>query len=205
MATLTKAPATTSTYNQLLFWLLHGWVLAYCGVLLGAFTVQLVGGEFPCPLCMLQRYGMILCTLGVAWVLIQARNGELTPGRYAQGLGMGIVGAAAGSLVSVRQILLHIKPGDPGYGSPVMGMHLYTWALITFFVVILFVGVVSMFGPLGLPEAPTGGARTLSTIVIGLFVALILANLLGIVLLEGFAWVLPDDPDSYNLLQQLGL
>lgn len=201
--TQTGTPGST-TFNKALFWLLHGWVLAYCAVLLGAFTVQLVGGEFPCPLCMLQRYGMILSTLGVTWVLIQARKGELTPGRYAQGLGMGLIGAAAGSLVSVRQILLHIKPGDPGYGSPVMGMHLYTWALITFFIVIVFVGVVSMLAPLGLPEAPESG-RALSTIVIGLFVALIVANLVGIILLEGFAWVLPDDPDSYNLLRQLGL
>lgn len=194
------------TYPKTLFWLLHGWVLAYCAVLLGAFTVQLVGGEFPCPLCMLQRYAMMLCTVGVLWILVQARRGELTAGRYAQGLGMGIIGAAAGSVVSVRQILLHILPGDPGYGSPVLGMHLYTWALITFFIVIVFVGVVSMLAPAGLPEAPAGaGARKVSSAVIGLFVVLIVANLVGIVVLEGFAWVLPDDPQSYNLFQQLGL
>ena len=47
-----------------------------------------------------------------------------------------IIGAAlVGGSFSVRQILLHIAPveGEPtGYGSAVLGMHLYTWAAIVF-------------------------------------------------------------------------
>ncbi|HPE13107.1 MAG: disulfide bond formation protein B [Actinobacteria bacterium] len=195
------------SFPRLLFWAMHLWVLAYSGVMLGAFTIQFVGGEFPCPLCMLQRYGMILSTIGALWIIMQARRGELTAVRYAQGLGMGVLGAAAGALVSVRQILLHIKPGDPGYGEPVLGMHLYTWALITFYVVILFVAVVSMLAPVGIPEAPTraGAQRTISTLIVGLFALVVAANVIAIIFLEGFAWVLPDDPTGYNLLDQLGL
>ncbi|MBK9434982.1 MAG: disulfide bond formation protein B [Micrococcales bacterium] len=195
------------SFPRLLFWAMHLWVLAYSAVMLGAFTIQFVGGEFPCPLCMLQRYGMILSTIGALWIIMQARRGELTAVRYAQGLGMGVLGAAAGALVSVRQILLHIKPGDPGYGEPVLGMHLYTWALITFYVVILFVAVVSMLAPVGIPEAPTraGAQRTISTLIVGLFALVVAANVIAIIFLEGFAWVLPDDPTGYNLLDQLGL
>ena len=194
----------TKTFPKLLFWGMHAWVFAYIGVLLGAFTIQFAEGEFPCPLCMLQRYGMILSTLGALWVIMQARRGELTPARYAQGLGLGVLGAAAGALVSVRQILLHIKPGDPGYGSPVMGYHLYTWALITFYVVILFVAAVSILAPVGIPEAPEGkAALTVSSVVVWLFVILVAANVIAIIFLEGFALVLPDDPDSYNLITQL--
>ncbi|MCB0904149.1 MAG: disulfide bond formation protein B [Actinobacteria bacterium] len=195
------------SFPRLLFWAMHLWVLAYSGVMLGAFTIQFVGGEFPCPLCMLQRYGMILSTIGALWIIMQARRGELTAVRYAQGLGMGVLGAAAGALVSMRQILLHIKPGDPGYGEPVLGMHLYTWALITFYVVILFVAVVSMLAPVGIPEAPTraGAQRTISTLIVGLFALVVAANVIAIIFLEGFAWVLPDDPTGYNLLDQLGL
>ena len=194
----------TKTFPKLLFWGMHAWVFAYVGVLLGAFTIQFAEGEFPCPLCMLQRYGMILSTLGALWVIMQARRGELTPARYAQGLGLGVLGAAAGALVSVRQILLHIKPGDPGYGSPVMGYHLYTWALITFYVVILFVAAVSILAPVGIPEAPDSkAALTVSSVVVWLFVILVAANVIAIIFLEGFALVLPDDPDSYNLITQL--
>jgi disulfide bond formation protein DsbB len=194
----------TKTLPRLLFWGMHVWVFAYVGVLLGAFTIQFVEGEFPCPLCMLQRYGMILSTIGALWIIMQARRGELTPARYLQGLGMGVLGAAAGALVSVRQILLHIKPGDPGYGSAVMGYHLYTWALITFYIVILFVAVVSMLGPVGIPEAPQSkAALTLSSVVAWAFVILVALNVIAIIFLEGFALVLPDDPDSYNLINQL--
>jgi hypothetical protein len=153
---------------------------------------------------MLQRYAMILCTTAAVWLIMRARRGQLTPQRYAQGLGMGALAAACGAVISTRQILLHIKPGDPGYGSAVMGLHLYTWALITFFIVIVFVAVLSMLAPAATPEAPTGdGARLLSAVVVGLFAVLVAANVVGIVLLEGFAWVLPDDPTSYNLLDQL--
>ena len=113
-------------------WGLHAWVAAYTVVMLSAFTIQFVKGEFPCPLCMLQRYGMILTTLGALFIIMQARRGELTPARYAQGLGLGLLGVLAGASVSVRQIVLHILPGDPGYGEPFLRLHLYTWALITF-------------------------------------------------------------------------
>ena len=197
----------SSPWSAITYWLLHAWILGYCGVLLGAFTIQFVAGEFPCPLCMLQRYGMILSTLGAVWIIVQARRGELTPARYAQGLGMGVVAAVAGASVSVRQILLHILPGDPGYGEPVLGLHLYSWAFITFTVVVLFVGVVAMLAPKGIPVAPPAGSglRLASTIVLGIFVALVAANVVAIIFLEGFAWVLPDDPTGYNLLQQLGI
>ena len=34
-----------------------------------------------------------------------------------------------GGAIAARQILLHIMPGDPGFGSAFLGMHFYTWAL----------------------------------------------------------------------------
>ena len=134
-------------WGVLAFWGLHGWVLAYSFVMLGAFFIQFVKGEFPCPLCMLQRYGMFLSTMGALFVVMQARSGTLTASRYAQGLGMGLIGALAGAMVSLRQIALHIMPGDPGYGLPILGLHLYTWALVTFAVVLTYSGVALIFAP----------------------------------------------------------
>ena len=131
------------------FWGLHAWVLAYCVVMLSAFFIQFVMGEFPCPLCMLQRYGMILATLGALFVIMQARRGELTTARYAQGLGIGLIGVLAGASVSVRQIELHILPGDPGYGEPFLRLHLYTWAFVTFAIVMIYIGVMLMLMPRG--------------------------------------------------------
>jgi hypothetical protein len=187
------------------YWGLHAWVLAYCVVMISAFYIQFAMGEFPCPLCMLQRYGMILATLGALFVIMQARRGTLTTARYAQGLGMGLLGVLAGASVSMRQIALHILPGDPGYGEPFLGLHLYTWAFITFAIVMIYVGAMLMLMPRGIPQAPAVGttARTVSTAIIWLFIGVVAANVIAIIVLEGFALVLPDDPLSYNLIDQL--
>jgi disulfide bond formation protein DsbB len=187
------------------YWGLHAWVLAYSVVMLSAFFIQFVMGEFPCPLCMLQRYGMILATIGALFIIMQARRGVLTTARYAQGLGMGLIGVLAGASVSVRQIELHILPGDPGYGEPFLRLHLYTWAFITFAIVMIYVGVMLMLMPRGIPQAPPEGsaARKISTAIIWIFIGVVAANVIAIIFLEGFAPVLPDDPASYTLIDQL--
>jgi hypothetical protein len=38
--------------------------------------------------------------------------------------GMAIIAAALGAVAAGRQVLLHILPGDPGFGFPVFGLHL---------------------------------------------------------------------------------
>lgn len=205
-ATAVEPPETRSDlWGFITYWGLHAWVLAYSVVMLSAFYIQFVMGEFPCPLCMLQRYGMILATLGALFVIMQARRGTLTTARYAQGLGMGLIGVLAGASVSIRQIELHILPGDPGYGEPFLRLHLYTWAFITFAIVMIYVGVMLMLMPRGIPQAPAAGtaARKVSTVIIWIFIGVVAANVIAIIFLEGFAMVLPDDPLSYNLIDQL--
>jgi heme/copper-type cytochrome/quinol oxidase subunit 1 len=117
-----------------------------------------------------------------------------------------------GAWVSVRQIELPIKPGDRGYGEPVLGLHLYTWAFITFAIVmiycgamLIYCGVMLILMPRSIPAAPAAGSplRLVSTAVIWLFIAVVVANVVAIIFLEGFAWVLPDDPSSYTLIDQL--
>jgi disulfide bond formation protein DsbB len=200
-----EAARRRGLWGFITFWGLHAWVVAYSVVMLSAFFIQFVMGEFPCPLCMLQRYGMILATLGALFVIMQARRGELTTARYAQGLGMGLVGVLAGASVSIRQIELHILPGDPGYGEPFLRLHLYTWAFVTFAIVMIYIGVMLMLMPRGIPQAPAVGtaARKVSTVIIWVFIGVIAANVIAIIFLEGFAAVLPDDPTSYNLIDQL--
>ena len=192
-------------WGFLTYWGLHAWTLAYCVVMLSAFYIQFAMGEFPCPLCMLQRYAMILSTLAALFIVMQARRGTLTTSRYAQGLGMGLIAVLAGSSVSIRQMLLHIKPGDHGYGEPVLSLHLYTWAFITFGIVAIYVGVMLTLMPKGIPVAPPRDSAMwkLSTAVIWLFIGVVAANVIAIIFLEGFAGVLPDDPVNYNLIEQI--
>jgi disulfide bond formation protein DsbB len=181
------------------YWLAHLFVLAYCGVLLSAFGVQFIMGEYPCPLCMLQRMAMVLATLGPAYIIARTRNGDVSLRDYATGYGMSIVAAVGGGLISTRQVLLHIVPPDPGYGEPVMGLHLYTWALITFVVVIVFCGISMIFANELVPRGVDFGM--ISRLTLGLFLLIVAAELVTTFLLEGFHWFLPDNPTGYEILR----
>ena len=189
------------TLSRLVYWGLALWILAYTLILALALLLQVLEAELPCPLCMLQRYGMILSTLGPLWILRDAQSRTLTPQRYHQGLGLAALGAFVGAVFAGRQVLLHILPGDAGYGDPVLGLHMYTWAFITFCVVIVFTGVLAILSPMALPVAPR--EKTLSSRVsriIGMaFLGIIAINAVMIVFLEGAAWVLPDNPVSYGI------
>src|SRR6187551_3848836 len=99
-------------------------------VLAAAFAVQLHTGELPCPLCVMQRIALMMCALGPLHILMRSRVGSLAVQDVAVGCGIAIVAALVGAAASSRQVLLHILPGDQGYGSPVFGLHLYTGSLI---------------------------------------------------------------------------
>ncbi|HYY38171.1 MAG TPA: disulfide bond formation protein B, partial [Xanthobacteraceae bacterium] len=98
-------------------------------VLLVAFAAQLLLHELPCPLCLLQRIQFAMLAVGP---ILNVRFG-LRPSHYAVSLLTAVTGAA----FSARQILLHVMPGDPGYGSALLGYHYYTWAFIGFAVAII--------------------------------------------------------------------
>lgn len=111
-------------------------------ILLVAFGLQFGLNELPCPLCNLQRVAFVLCGFGF---LLNLRFGA-QPLHYA----LTLLGALFGLAVSGRQVLLHIMPGGSGYGAPLLGLHLYTWALILFFAVIAVVAVLMILS--GRPE-----------------------------------------------------
>ncbi|HCO24496.1 MAG TPA: disulfide bond formation protein B [Gimesia maris] len=186
------------------FWIAHFNILAVCMVLLGAFGVQFGEQEVPCPLCMLQRMAMMLCALGSCYIILQARSGSLTRADFAAGYGMSILAAVCGACISTRQILIHIVPPDPGYGDPVLGLHLYTWALVVFLVVLIDSGLNLMFVPELVTDHPIE-FNWVSKTVLGVLGAVIIANLLSVFCQEGFHWVLPDDPVRYELFYDLGL
>lgn len=186
------------------FWIAHFNVLVVCMVLMGAFSIQFIEQEIPCPLCILQRMAMMLCALGSTYVILQARAGTLNVTDYAAGYGMSILGAVCGAAISTRQILIHIVPPDPGYGDPVFGLHLYTWALVVFLVVLVDSGLNLMFARELISDQPIQ-FKWASKAVVGVMGAVIAANTMSVFCQEGFHWILPDDPTRYELFYDIGL
>src|ERR1700752_3135091 len=114
-------------------------------VLIVAFAAQLWLHELPCPLCLLQRIQFAGLAIGP---MMKARGGPRAS-HYA----LSLFAAAAGFVFSTRQVLLHILPGDPGYGTALLGYHYYTLALIAFAVSIVLIGVMLVFDRQFEPEA----------------------------------------------------
>jgi disulfide bond formation protein DsbB len=179
----------------------HLTVLVVTAVLLGAFSVQFLAGEFPCPLCILQRMAMMLAVSGPVWMIaVGHRQGRVDPNAFTAAFGMTVLGSILGAAISIRQILLHIAPGDPGYGSPVFGMHLYTWALLVFVALLLDAGIHLTFVRSDVPIEPKH-PPILSKLVLWLFWLVIAGNAVAVLAEAGFNAYLPDNPTSYLLFR----
>lgn len=104
------------------------------GILLGAFGVQIFMHEQPCPLCLLQRLGMIGVATGALlniWFGVRMSH-----------YGLMLLSALMGGFVALRQISLHVCPAFPKFGLPVLGLSLYTWSFIIFVCVVLAVALL---------------------------------------------------------------
>jgi disulfide bond formation protein DsbB len=157
---------------------------AIIGMLAYAFFDQLYFGELPCPLCLMQRIGFVI--IGFALVL------NIRCGANSTHYGLGIIGGLVGMTVSLRQVLLHVLPGDKGFGTTFLELHFYTWA---------FVGYIGLIAGLAiLLMLPNREVRSRSLFANGLviaFILLVLGNLIS-TLLECGLGPCADDPVKYE-------
>ena len=154
-------------------------------------SLQFAYDQLPCPLCLLQRVAFCLMAAGLVF--------NLRYGPRARGYGLILLAAAVGGATGVRQILLHIAPGDPGYGMPVFGLHDYTWATIIFAVAIVATGIVLLFDwALVVRDTPRPLGR-LATVALWLALLVMVAQAASALAECGFAQC-PDNPVSYELL-----
>ena len=164
-------------------------------ILAGAFAAQLLLQELPCPLCLLQRVMFALLAVGP---ILNIRFGP-RPSHYALSLLAAVVGAS----VSTRQVLLHIMPGDAGYGTALLGYHYYTWALIGFIAAIALLSVVLLFDRQFEKDASPAPAGAFASLAVWLVIALTAANV-GSTLLECGFKACADNPVVYELLKRGG-
>ncbi|MGZ5914117.1 MAG: disulfide bond formation protein B [Hyphomicrobium sp.] len=162
---------------------------AITAVLLVAFYFQFALGELPCPLCLLQRVAFTALAVGP---ILTLRHGP-RPGHY----GLIILAALLGAAIASRQVLLHITPGDAGYGSALLGYHFYTWALLGFVAAIAASAAMLLFPAQFAKQAPPLGL--IENAAVWLIFAVTLANGASALLECGFAWC-PATPVHYELL-----
>ncbi|OZI67134.1 disulfide bond formation protein B [Bordetella genomosp. 11] len=166
-------------------------LLAITAALALAFAWQIVFNELPCPLCLLQRLAFVLAGAGL---LLNLRFGA-SPAHYA----MVIAAALAGIVVSARQLLLHQAPGDPGYGSTLLDLHFYTWALIAFVALIGYCAVMLALDRRAGDNSAPRRAGIIGGVIMWSFFLVVLVNAASTTLECGFG-PCADNPTSYEWL-----
>lgn len=177
---------------------IHRWgnilgLMTICAILIFTFYEQLSQHDLPCPLCLLQR----LCFIGIGLCLCM----NLTLGIRVSHYALMIFSTLLGLAIALRQVFLHVSPGDLGYGSPLLGLFLYTWATIGFAIIMGLIAIALMLED-GFTETKTGNNRGLNLLMSG-FLILILANGISTFLVCG-AFICKDNPIHYYLLDSIG-
>ncbi|MFJ7588036.1 disulfide bond formation protein B [Streptomyces sp. NPDC097617] len=204
------APAESGLLGRAQYWFACFFAVGWTCVVLGGLYQQFGTGVVPCPLCVAQRMFMLLAALGAAYIIRAALlSGTVTGRVYMTGWGLSLVAAIGGSFASWRQTMLHILPGNKGYGSEVLGLHLYVWAWILFQVSVVAIGIALAFAHAtadrAVPAVRPGALRTAGLGAVWFLGLVIGVSMLAVFLEEGFHWFLPDAPNRYRFFHDLNI
>ncbi|MGC1854152.1 MAG: disulfide bond formation protein B [Candidatus Aquirickettsiella sp.] len=161
-------------------------------LLLVAFILQIRYHELPCPLCLLQRLGV----LAIAFGFLLNVQFKIRPAHYT----LSLISAMLTAAICVRQIFLHVIPGDPGYGLPLFGLHLYTWLFLLCVGVIIYISIIFSIFPQYEYDNPSKskGMQLLTHAAFAL--VFLLASFNGIsTYLECGIKACPDNPVKYKI------
>jgi disulfide bond formation protein DsbB len=163
-------------------------------VLAAAFAAQLLLHELPCPLCLLQRIQFAVLAIGP---ILNIRFGP-RPSHYA----VSLLAAVAGAAFSTRQVLLHIMPGDAGYGTALFGYHYYTLALIGFVTAVILLAAMLLFDRQFEPDRePAATPPAFAALAVWLVIGLTALNVASTLLECGFG-ACAENPVVYELLKR---
>lgn len=165
-------------------------------VLLGlAFSFQFILRELPCPLCLLQRIGFLITSIGF---LMNLRFG-LRASHYA----LSLLGALFTAFVALRQIALHIVPGTGSFGPAILSLHMYTWSFIISMAIVIFTTLILSIDIQY--EKPKNTPHHFKPIVHALFTLILIMTALNFisVLFQCGIHQCPEDPSHYLWWQKL--
>lgn len=177
-------------FNRLIHYgdMFAAWVL--CIIIATSMGLQFILHELPCPLCLLQRAGLIVIALALAF--------NLKFGRQARHYGFVIIASLLTGAMAIRQVLLHIVPGTGSYGFPVFGFSLYVWMVVITCAVLVYSAFILIVTNAKQETIPT--PRFLCNITLGTIVLLAALNTV-LVLFECGWHNCPDNPTMYWLIK----
>ena len=166
-------------------------VLSLAGITavsLGAVFAQFFLAELPCPLCLIQRAGIM--AIGIGYMM------NITFGNKSRYYAMSTFAAIFTMFFAMRQVFLHIVPGSGAYGDPVLGFHMYTWVVIIGALAIVWNCLVTLYldDKYDVPEK--GVLTLLGKIAVFAFVGTIALNVILTFFECGFTQC-PDNPSDY--------
>jgi len=143
-------------------------ILVVMGVVSGAIAFEFLEHENPCPLCFLQRLGMVGAACGAFL--------NLRFGIHARHYAISIFSALVGGAVSLRQITLHICPQFSTFGTPIMGLSLFTWAGVVALCSLIAIGIALLIYEPETKDTPFTKMNLLEKFVSVFLTLIVLAN-----------------------------
>ncbi len=148
-------------------------------IILSAFGVQAFLNEQPCSLCLLQRVCMISVSIAA---LLNVRFG-IKMSHYS----LMILSSVLGGFIALRHIALHVCPGSLPFGTPILGLSLYTWSFIIFVCCVVAVALLLLlFNPYKVDEWEELELNHWHRFAFGLAFIIILCNVVTSLILCGF-------------------
>ncbi|MFC4892872.1 disulfide bond formation protein B [Pseudofrancisella aestuarii] len=166
-------------------------LLGITGISLGAVVIQIILHELPCPLCLLQRAGIM--AIGIGYMM------NMKFGNKSRYYAVSTFACLFTMIFAVRQVLIHIEPGSGFYGDAVFGLHLYTWVVVIAGLAIAWNCLVTLYldDKYDVPEKSL--MTKIGNIIIWLYVLTIALNIV-LTFLECGVGQCPDSPMNYLLL-----
>lgn len=107
-----------------------------------------------------------------------------------------LISAVITGVIATRQFLLHILPGDNGYGSAFFSLHFYTWSILASVIVIISTAIILFIYKNECSYTTSINSKILKF----MFTFLIVANLLSTFLECGYGQC-SDNPHYYQMLK----
>jgi hypothetical protein len=174
-------------------------IFAVVSISLAAVLVQIFMHELPCPLCLLQRIGIM--AIGFGYLMNIMFGNRIVHYAYST------LAAVITLLIAIRQILLHIVPGSGYYGDAIFGLHLYSWVFVICILVIIWnTLIITMYPDEVKHEHLLKNIKIEHNKIIKFLVLLYLFSiLLNVILtfLECGVSQCPEDPISYFLIDKI--